>query len=452
MHTSQGKFTVVVGLGISGVSAANFLYQQGQQVVVMDSRENPPGIEQVPESVQKIVGKIDTDILFQADEIVLSPGLAVEMPEIQQAIAKGIKVISEIQLLRRATNAPMIAITGSNAKSTVTTLIGEMAKNAGKKVAVGGNLGRPALDLLRDEPELFVLELSSFQLETTTDLNAEVAVILNMSEDHLDRHGTMQNYQTIKHRIFQGAQHIVFNRDDVATQTDVVAPKISFGINQPQAGQYGVIYENNTIWLVRGEQKLLSSDELYIQGTHNIANVLACFALGESVGLDLESMIATAKQFKGLEHRCEYVETINHVRYYNDSKGTNVGATLAAIEGLGKAIQLKNGKIALILGGQGKGQDFSLLAQAVQSYVKTIVLIGEDAQKIHQDLVGHTPAVEYIFADSLNQAIDICQQHTQANDVVLLSPACASFDMFTGYPERGRKFVEYVAALKANAQ
>lgn len=451
MHTSQGKFTVVVGLGISGVSAANFLYQQGQQVVVMDSRENPPGIEQVPESVQKIVGKIDTDILFQADEIVLSPGLAVEMPEIQQAIAKGIKVISEIQLLRRATNAPMIAITGSNAKSTVTTLIGEMAKNAGKKVAVGGNLGRPALDLLRDEPELFVLELSSFQLETTTDLNAEVAVILNMSEDHLDRHGTMQNYQTIKHRIFQGAQHIVFNRDDVATQTDVVAPKISFGINQPQAGQYGVIYENNTIWLVRGEQKLLSSDELYIQGTHNIANVLACFALGESVGLDLESMIATAKQFKGLEHRCEYVETINHVRYYNDSKGTNVGATLAAIDGLGKAIQLKNGKIALILGGQGKGQDFSLLAQAVQSYVKTIVLIGEDAKKIHQDLAGHTPAVEYIFADSLNQAIDICQQHTQANDVVLLSPACASFDMFTGYPERGSKFVEYVAALKANA-
>lgn len=451
MHTSQGKFTVVVGLGISGVSAANFLYQQGQQVVVMDSRENPPGIEQVSESVQKIVGKIDTDILFQADEIVLSPGLAVEMPEIQQAIAKGIKVISEIQLLRRATNAPMIAITGSNAKSTVTTLIGEMAKNAGKKVAVGGNLGRPALDLLRDEPELFVLELSSFQLETTTDLNAEVAVILNMSEDHLDRHGTMQNYQTIKHRIFQGAQHIVFNRDDVATQTDVVAPKISFGINQPEAGQYGVIYENNTIWLVRGEQKLLSSDELYIQGTHNIANVLACFALGESVGLDLESMIATAKQFKGLEHRCEYVETINHVRYYNDSKGTNVGATLAAIDGLGKAIQLKNGKIALILGGQGKGQDFSLLAQAVQSYVKTIVLIGEDAKKIHQDLAGHTPAVEYIFADSLNQAIDICQQHTQANDVVLLSPACASFDMFTGYPERGSKFVEYVAALKANA-
>lgn len=452
MHTSQGKFTVVVGLGISGVSAANFLYQQGQQVVVMDSRENPPGIEQVSESVQKIVGKIDTDILFQADEIVLSPGLAVEMPEIQQAIAKGIKVISEIQLLRRATNAPMIAITGSNAKSTVTTLIGEMAKNAGKKVAVGGNLGRPALDLLRDEPELFVLELSSFQLETTTDLNAEVAVILNMSEDHLDRHGTMQNYQTIKHRIFQGAQHIVFNRDDVATQTDVVAPKISFGINQPEAGQYGVIYENNTIWLVRGEQKLLSSDELYIQGTHNIANVLACFALGESVGLDLESMIATAKQFKGLEHRCEYVETINHVRYYNDSKGTNVGATLAAIDGLGKAIQLKNGKIALILGGQGKGQDFSLLAQAVQSYVKTIVLIGEDAKKIHQDLAGHTPAVEYIFADSLNQAIDICQQHTQANDVVLLSPACASFDMFTGYPDRGQQFVRCVHELNPSSE
>lgn len=442
----QHGLKVVVGLGISGVSAINFLHQQGHQVAVTDSRSTPPGCEQIPADVKTSFGKIDLDLLLQADEIIISPGLAVETAEIQQAIAQGIPVISEIQLLRRATDVPIVAITGSNAKSTVTTLIGEMAHNAGKKVAVGGNLGRPALDLLNDNPELLVLELSSFQLETTTDLNAEVAIILNMSEDHLDRHGTMEHYQNIKHRIFQGVKHIVFNRDDVATQTDISAPTISFGIDEPQNEQYGVAFEQDTIWLVRGQQRLMRSDELYIQGTHNIANVLACFALGESICLDLNSMIETARQFKGLEHRCQYVDEINGVRYYNDSKGTNVGATLAAIDGLGKSTQVKGGKLALILGGQGKGQDFSLLAQAIQSYVKVVVLIGEDAQKIHQDLAS-VKNTTFIFAESLQQAVDICQQQTQENDVVLLSPACASFDMFSGYPERGRKFVEYVQQL-----
>lgn len=442
----QHGLKVVVGLGISGVSAINFLHQQGHQVAVTDSRSAPPGCEQIPADVKTSFGKIDLDLLLQADEIIISPGLAVETAEIQQAIAQGIPVISEIQLLRRATDVPIVAITGSNAKSTVTTLIGEMAHNAGKKVAVGGNLGRPALDLLNDNPELLVLELSSFQLETTTDLNAEVAIILNMSEDHLDRHGTMEHYQNIKHRIFQGAKHIVFNRDDVATQTDISAPTISFGIDEPQNEQYGVAFEQDTIWLMRGQQRLMRSDELYIQGTHNIANVLACFALGESIGLEFSSMIETARQFKGLEHRCQYVDEINGVRYYNDSKGTNVGATLAAIDGLGKSTQVKGGKLALILGGQGKGQDFSLLAQAIQSYVKVVVLIGEDAQKIHQDLAS-VKNTTFIFAESLQQAVDICQQQTQEHDVVLLSPACASFDMFSGYPERGRKFVEYVQQL-----
>lgn len=446
---NQSGLKIVVGMGISGVSATNFLYQQGENVLVMDSRTNPPGIEKIPSEVKTILGKIDVDLLLQAEEIILSPGLAVEMPEIQQAIAKGIPVISEIQLLRRATQAPIVAITGSNAKSTVTTLIGLMAEQADKKVAVGGNLGRPALDLLNDNPELLVLELSSFQLETTTDLAAEVAIILNMSEDHLDRHGDMQNYQHIKHRIFQQAKNIVINRDDVTTQPnlDNVTTR-SFGLEAPGTNQYGILRdEDGTIWLARGQQKLITSDALYIQGLHNIANVLACFALGESIGLPLESMIETAKQFKGLEHRCEYVDTVNGVRYYNDSKGTNVGATLAAIAGLGSAIEAKKGKLALILGGQGKGQNFALLNDSIQKYVKTVVLIGEDAKIIHQDLQGQIAPAEMIFADSLQQAVELCQQHTQAEDVVLLSPACASFDMFSGYPERGEKFVAYVKQL-----
>lgn len=447
MQASQ--FTVVVGLGISGVSATLFLHQQGVPVAVTDSRPTPPGHEQIPSDIPTSFGKIDLELLLQAKEIVLSPGLAVETPEIQQAIAQGIPVISEIQLLRRATQAPIVAITGSNAKSTVTTLIGEIAKNAGRKVAVGGNLGRPALDLLKDEPELFVLELSSFQLETTTDLGAEVAVILNMSEDHLDRHGDMQHYQDIKHRIFQNAQHIVINRDDVRTQVKTSsAPIISFGLDTPDAHQYGICVEQEQIWLMRGEQRLLTSDELYLQGLHNIANVLACFALGESIGLDLNSMIATAKQFKGLAHRCEYVSTIDGVRYYNDSKGTNVGATLAAIAGLGSAIALKGGKLALILGGQGKGQDFSLLNPSIQQYVKTVVLIGEDAKIIERDLKTTLQNdIDIVFADNLQDAVQRCQHATQTEDVVLLSPACASFDMFTGYPQRGEYFVQYVHEL-----
>lgn len=445
----QSGLTVVVGLGISGVSATLFLYQQGIPVAVTDSRENPPGVERIPDDISTSFGQIDLNLLLNAQEIVLSPGLAVETPEIQQAIAHGIPVISEIQLLRRATSVPIVAITGSNAKSTVTTLIGEMAKDTGKKVAVGGNLGRPALDLLKDNPDLLVLELSSFQLETTTDLGAEVAVILNMSEDHLDRHGNMANYQQIKHRIFQKAKNIVVNRDDITTQpNEANCSVVSFGLNRPQGQHYGIEQHEGTIYLMRGSQRLLSSDELYLQGLHNIANVLACFALGEKIGLSLDSMISTAKKFKGLEHRCEYVTTIDDVRYYNDSKGTNVGATLAAIAGLGSAIALKGGKLALILGGQGKGQNFALLNDAVQKYVKTVVLIGEDANIIERDLkTGLSDEIIIKHAENLKQAVELCQQATQMEDAVLLSPACASFDMFTGYPDRGQQFVRCVQSL-----
>ena len=447
MLIQRGGLKVVVGLGISGVSAVNFLHKQGYQVAVTDSRTTPPGYDQIPPDVPTRFGKLDTTLLLQAEEIILSPGLAPQLPEIQQAIAQGIAVISDIQLLRRATDVPIVAITGSNAKSTVTTLLGLMAKDAGKNVAVGGNLGRPALDLLTDQPELIVLELSSFQLETTSNLNAEVAVVLNMSEDHLDRHGDMLGYHQAKHRIFQGVKKVVYNRDDSLSRPlvpDAVA-KQSFGLNAPDLNQYGVLREvDGTMWLARGRERLLKSTELYIQGMHNIANALACLALGEAIGLPMVSMLATLKQFKGLEHRCEYVNTVNDVRYYNDSKGTNVGATLAAINGLGAAIEAKKGKVALILGGQGKGQDFKPLRDAIEKYVKSVILIGEDAALIEQAIQG-TSHLQY--AQSLAEAVTLAQQITQAEDVVLLSPACASFDMFKSYNDRGQQFVACVNAL-----
>ncbi|AVF45792.1 UDP-N-acetylmuramoyl-L-alanine--D-glutamate ligase [Acinetobacter nosocomialis] len=447
MLIQRGGLKVVAGLGISGVSAVNFLHEQGYQVAVTDSRPTPPGHDQIPADVKTSFGKLDQELLLQAEEIILSPGLAPQLPEIQAAIAKGISVVGDIQLLRRATDVPIVAITGSNAKSTVTTLMGLMAKDAGKKVAVGGNLGRPALDLLKDQPELLVLELSSFQLETTSHLNAEVAVVLNMSEDHLDRHGNMLGYHQAKHRIFQGVKKVVFNRDDALSRPLVpdTTPMQSFGLNAPDLNQYGVLRDaDGTLWLARGLQRLIKSSDLYIQGMHNVANALACLALGEAIGLPMESMLETLKHFKGLEHRCEYVKTVHDVRYYNDSKGTNVGATLAAIDGLGAAIEVKKGKVALILGGQGKGQDFTPLRSSIEKYAKVVVLIGEDAPVIEQAIQG---ATKILHAATLKEAVEICQRETQAEDVVLLSPACASFDMFKSYNDRGQQFVACVNSL-----
>ena len=447
MLIQRGGLKVVAGLGISGVAAVNFLHENGYRVAVTDSRKTPPGHDQIPSEVQTSFGQLDQELLLQAEEIVISPGLDPKLPEIQAAVAKDIPVVSEIQILRRATDKPIMAITGSNAKSTVTTLIGLMAKDAGIKVAVGGNLGRPALDLTKDNPELYILELSSFQLETTSNLAAEVAVVLNLSEDHLDRHGDMFGYHTAKHRIFQGVKKVVFNRDDSLTRPLVpdATPMQSFGLNAPDMNQYGILKEDDgTIWLARGRERLLKSSEMYIQGTHNVANALACLALGEAIGLPLESMLNTLKTFKGLEHRCEFVKEVNGVRYYNDSKGTNIGATLAAIDGLGAAIEPQQGKVAIILGGQGKGQDFTALRDALSKYAKVAVLIGEDRAVIEKAIAGTTTL---LHAESLKEAVELCQQNTQANDVVLLSPACASFDMFKGYSERGHQFVECVNTL-----
>lgn len=447
MLIQRGGLKVVVGLGVSGVSVVHFLLEKGYRVAVTDSRTLPPGHDQIPEHVETHFGALNQKLLLQAEEIIISPGLSLDTPEIRDAIQHGIPVIGDIQLLRRATDVPIIAITGSNAKSTVTTLMGEMAKDAGKKVAIGGNLGRPALDLLKSEPELIILELSSFQLETTSNLHAFVAVVLNISEDHLDRHGNMMNYHQAKHRIFQGVKHVVYNRDDSLTRPFVpdATPMMSFGLNAPDMHQYGVLKDlDGTLWLARGRERLIRSSDLYIQGTHNVANALACLAIGEFIGLSKDTMLATLKQFKGLAHRCEYVTTQSNVRYYNDSKGTNIGATVAAIEGLGQAIAHQQGQVVLILGGQGKGQDFKLLRPVIDQYVSTVVLIGQDATLIAQAIDGCTSIQ---FADHLQQAVEVCKAAAHEHDVVLLSPACASFDMFKGYEDRGQQFIACLETL-----
>lgn len=444
MLIQRGGLRVVAGLGKTGVSVVKHLLQLGYAVAVTDTRIDPPGLVEVPSGVECSLGGLDSELLKQAEEIILSPGLDPKLPELVAAQQHGAKIIGDIQLLRRATNVPIVAITGSNAKSTVTTLVGEMAKNAGKRVAVGGNLGTPALDLLDNNPELIVLELSSFQLETTSNLSAAVAVVLNMSEDHLDRHGDMLGYHQAKHRIFQNCQKVVYNRDDGLTRPLVPdqIPMQSFGLNAPDMNQFGVLRDaDGTAWLARGRFRLLNAADMSIQGNHNIANALAALALGEAIGLELESMLQTLKTFRGLAHRCEFVAEKNGIRFYNDSKGTNVGATLAAIDGLGAPLAHQHNKLVVILGGEGKGQDFKPLAAALHRYARTAVLIGQDAALIEQAIAGKV-AVQH--AATLEQAVTIATEQSVAGDAVLLSPACASFDMFLNYQDRGEQFIKYV--------
>ena len=453
-----GGLQVVVGLGQSGLSAARYLAEQGYQVAVTDSQSKPVLAEQLPAAVViRQFGAIDAELLLQAARIIISPGIALTTAAVAGAREAGIAVVSDIQLFCDACTVPIVAITGSNAKSTVTSLVGQMAEDAGIDVGVGGNIGIPALSLLGNpNMQLAVLELSSFQLETVTNLSAQVATVLNMSADHLDRHGDMLGYHQAKHRIFQGAKSVVINREDALTRPLVAdnLPRISTSIHAPDKGQYGLITEpDGQIYLARGTDKLLSADKLIIKGRHNLLNAQAALALGELAGIPLESMLSTLQQFAGLEHRCQYVATVADIDYFNDSKGTNIGSTIAAIEGLGAVYAPKDGKLLLILGGQGKAQQFGELSPFINKYVSQVVCIGEDSALIEQDLRAATLSDEVRLhqCQTLDNAFITIEQLTDSSlsqvQAVLLSPACASFDQFSGYAARGEYFTQLVKAL-----
>lgn len=467
LHTTQSPsgmiqrgngLQVVVGLGKSGLSAVNYLHGLGYQVAVTDAGQ-PNLAEQLPADLITKFGGLDSELLAAADRIIISPGIDPYLPVFDAARAKQIAIVSDIQLFHevcKQRDIPIIAITGSNAKSTVTTLVGEMVKNAGIKVGVGGNLGTPALDLLLAPIEMAVLELSSFQLQTTTNLAAKVATVLNMSPDHLDRHGNMLGYHQAKHRIFQGVQSIVVNRDDLLSRPLVAddMPTITFGSNAPDMNQYGLVRDSQgDIWLARGRERLMHEQDVPLKGEHNLMNALSALALGELAGLPLDSMLTTLKNFVGLPHRCEFVTTTNQLDCFDDSKGTNIGSTIAAILGLGKVYAPKGKKLAVILGGQGKGQNFAELAKPLMDYAQIVYLIGEDAGKIAADLASagltdNQPAGIVVrhcqtLAQAVNQAWQ--DQPTLPNlGVLLLSPACASFDQFSGYVERGQLFQRLV--------
>ncbi|TBV07289.1 UDP-N-acetylmuramoyl-L-alanine--D-glutamate ligase [Phytopseudomonas dryadis] len=443
---ASDQFRIVVGLGKSGMSLVRFLARQGVRFAVADTRAEPPELGTLRERFPQVevrCGELDVEFLCRASELLVSPGLAVATPALQEAARRGVKLSGDIDLFARQAKAPIIAITGSNAKSTVTTLVGEMAAAAGRKVAVGGNLGTPALDLLADDVELYVLELSSFQLETTEQLNAEVATCLNVSEDHMDRYADLPAYHLAKHRVFRGARQVVVNRDDALSRPMIAdqVPCWSFGLGKPDFKRFGLLEENGEKYLAYQFDALLPVRELKIRGAHNQSNALAALALGHAVGLPMAPMLETLKRFSGLPHRCQWVGEHAGVSYYNDSKATNVGAALAAIDGLGADIA---GKLVLIAGGDGKGADFSALRTPVARYCRAVLLLGRDAGKLAAALEG---SVELIRVDSLDTAVTRAAQVTRAGDAVLLSPACASLDMFKNFEERGRLFAQAVEAL-----
>jgi len=439
---------VVVGLGATGLSCVRYLSEKGIPVAVMDTRTHPPHLEafqQTYPAVPVSLGGLDSGLLTQAHTIVLSPGVALSEPAIAEQVARGKPVVGDVELFAQAVKVPVIAITGTNAKSTVTTLVGKMAATAGYPVAVGGNLGVPVLDLLTDNKAatLFVLELSSFQLETTYSLKPRVATVLNVTPDHMDRYATLDDYQRAKLRIYKHCQVAVCNRDDPLTECNEpgVSQKWYFTLNTPKENEFGLLSKNQLSYLAHGNTPLLPISALPVMGKHYHANALAALAMGHGFGLPMEAMLSVLRDFKGLAHRCQLVREREGVRWYNDSKGTNVGATQAAILGLGSEI---SGKLILIAGGVGKNADFSPLLPAIEKYSRHVVLIGEAAKDIAAVIQQR---VKVSFATTMEEAVQQAAHVAQSHDSVLLSPACASFDMFNNYEHRGQVFMEIVMRL-----
>lgn len=449
LHLS-GRKTLVLGLGDTGLSAARWLAARGAIVSVADSRVQPPHAQALREALPDAAlhcGPFQDEVLQAADMLVASPGVPLAEPAVARAVQKGIEVAGDVELFARAIKASpakLIAITGSNGKSTVTAMCGAMGEAAGKVTCMAGNIGLPVLDALMDieagrmaEPEVWALELSSFQLETTASLDADSATVLNISEDHLDRYPGMDAYAAAKARIFSGHGVQVLNRDDARVMAMAIAGRrqISFGLNSASGGSdFGL----DAGELCLGGERWMQVSDLPVAGLHNAVNALAALALTTSIGLGRDGLLEGLRRFKGLPHRVELVDEIEGVRFYDDSKGTNVGATEAALHGMDR-------KVVVILGGDGKGQDFAPLKKAVAANARAAVLIGRDAPLIEKALSGSGVPMEK--ASSMQSAVEAAFGLAHEGDAVLLSPACASWDMFRNYAHRAEVFIESVRQL-----
>lgn len=447
----DNRHIIVIGLGDTGVSAARWLLAHGARVTIADSRDNPANAATVAANlgVATRLGAFSDSTFADADMLVVSPGVSIRTPAIAAFAARGGDVVGDVELWARAiaaSGSKVIAITGSNGKTTVTSLVGHLCEAAGLDTVVAGNIGLPVLDALAEReasgklPDVWVVELSSFQLETTRSLNADAATVLNISEDHLDRYNDLLDYAHSKTAIFSGSGVQVLNRDDVFCRAMVRAGRRVAWFSLREAAEYALQQSGSQYWLsVNGEQVFDTAD-MQLQGLHNAANVLAALALCEAIGLEREVLLAAVKSFKGLAHRVEFVDEIAGVTFIDDSKGTNVGATEAALNGMTR-------KVVLIAGGDGKGQDFAPLAPACQRIARAVVLIGRDAPQIRAALADSgVPLQDYA---TLEDATRAAARLAASGDVVLLSPACASLDMFKNYAHRAQVFIDTVAEIKA---
>ena len=429
---------LIVGLGETGFSVANFLHDLGLQFAVVDSRDKPPLIDRLVAEMPDVpvfTGGFDQAALDVATHLVVSPGVSLQENAIRRAALSGVRILSDIDLFASATDKPVLAITGSNGKSTVTTMLGAIGNAAGVKTAIGGNLGTPALNLLQLDADLYVVELSSFQLERTSRLNARAATVLNVSPDHLDRHQSIVGYAAEKQRIFRGDGVMVLNADDpvVLSMKEAGRQCLTFSIN----GRADFWLDNKSGQLLHHENELLSRRDLPLEGKHNVANALAALALGVAVGLDKKPMCKALKHFKGLDHRMQKVAEINGVTWVNDSKATNIGACIAALEGYEK-------RVVLIAGGDSKGADMRELAPIAAKKTKAVILLGKDASLIKTALGDCVPV---FFASNMKEAVAIAAGLAERGEAVLLSPACASLDQYKNYAERGTKFADAVEEL-----
>ena len=436
----QNAKILVVGLGNTGISVAHYLQKLGYNFAITDSRDKPPLFDaffRMMPDTPVFTGGFDEAAFKVATHLIVSPGVALTEKSIVKAIANGSRIVSDIDLFACSVNAPIIAITGSNGKSTVTTMVGEMAKCGGKKVGVGGNLGTPALELLEQEADLFVLELSSFQLERTTVLNAAAATVLNVSADHLDRHTDEAKYALEKQKVFNGDGVMVINIDDpvVNVMSEPGRRVVTFSIKKD--ADFHIAKESGVEHLMHNNQRLIPLAELPLEGRHNAANALAALALGASVGLDEQAMCQALKIFKGLDHRMQRVAEIHGVTWVNDSKATNIGACVAALQGYAR-------KVILIAGGDAKGADMNELTPAIKEKAKSVVLMGKDADLIKEALSDCVPVYA---AENMAQAVQISASLAESGDSVLLSPACASLDQYKNYQDRGDQFSKAVLGL-----
>lgn len=421
----QGKLITIIGLGTTGLSCVDFFADKQAKVRVIDTRQNPAGADKLPKAIPLHTGGLNLEWLLTSDLIVISPGLALATPEIQQAIAAGVEVVGDIEVFCREAKSPIIAITGSNGKSTVTALTTEMAKQAGVKVGMGGNIGVPALSLLKDDYELYVLELSSFQLETTHSLRAKSATILNISEDHMDRYNSLEDYRQAKLKIYQHAECVIVNGEDRQTYPEQAVK------NLKSFAEHNADYSLRNGALFAGDEKIIETADMQIKGRHNEMNALAAMALADMAGVSRVGIVNALQRYSGLDHRFQPVPTNDGVRWINDSKATNVGSTVAALHGL-----QVDGTLYLLLGGDGKGADFSELKPLINRENIVCYCFGRDGAELAK-LTQNSVVVE-----TMQQAVEAIRPQLKAGDMVLLSPACASLDQFPNFEVRGKQFAQ----------